>query len=48
MKSHMDFYLKTIKRQCNNCVIDVIEYLEQHNEKQATLIFLDAKKAFDS
>uniref|UniRef100_A0A8D0E7E3 ribonuclease H n=1 Tax=Salvator merianae TaxID=96440 RepID=A0A8D0E7E3_SALMN len=29
-------------------IIDVIEYLESHNEVQAALIFLDAEKAFDN
>lgn len=29
-------------------MLDILESLEQHNEEQAILIFLDAKKAFDN
>lgn len=29
-------------------IINIIEYLEVHNEKQAALIFLDTEKAFDN
>lgn len=29
-------------------MLGILEYSEQHNEKQAMLIFLDAEKAFDN
>lgn len=49
MKISFGFYLKD-RLELDNIrnVLDILEYLEQRNEKQAPLIFLDAEKVFDN
>lgn len=45
MKTKLDFYLKRQLKDNIGTVLDIIEYLEQHNEKQAALIFQMQRKA---